>query len=433
MTTTGIFRAVATLVPLVAAVSAIAAPPSPAQRCMSAKVLAAGAETRARIVCLQRFASDPEIASCVARAAAQRSSAFARAEARGGCSTSGDASLLGEIAERTAHALRELLLPAPTTSRCSGAQLAAAGRAVGTLSRAYAAHERSPDEPRRAAALVEVEAQFRRAFARAVALGDCSTASDASQAWAAIAYGAAAIPGNLRPTCGDDVQAGDEACDGSDDASCSGACLASCTCGSTCGDGVLQPGEQCDGTSCDAADPNGCFPRSWSDECQCCALTSPCYVRTGGSSSGALPCCAGECLVPGPEAGPDVTVYCSVPSGATCPCFTSASLDAAFPPGFFDASDRGGASCTPFSNAIAGVAANDTCFVPTLPLGELLLFPRGGAAVMEHLCTFMLDEDPLNQGFCNQVPDFGTSVTEAERAACVAELRASQAFQAACD
>lgn len=228
------------------------------------------------------------------------------------------------------------------------------------------------------------------------------------------------------------MRAPTEVCDGSETGTCGGACLPNCTCAETCGDGIVQAGEACDGSGCVPEDPNGCFPPGSSNECQCCASASPCYVRGFGNPTPIeVPCCTGVCEIPGPEAGPDVMVYCSEPPPASCPCWTSASLDAQFPPGFFDELDRGGAQCD-VEPTVASVTAVDFCTFRRLS-GVEFTVPRGGAGVIGNgLCAVFEDLDPENTGQCFGPPRGVQTITPQEAAACIAELLASQVYQREC-
>ncbi len=116
----------------------------------------------------------------------------------------------------------------------------------------------------------------------------------------------------------------------------------------------------------------------------------------------------------------------------SCPCWTTAQLDAAFPPGFFDAAGRGGATCSvPAPDAIVNVSASDTC---TLfgPAGMTFVFPRGGAAIVNATtCFFTGDLDPSDSGTCGGAPSV-TTVTAAEAAVCAARLRTSEPYRSSC-
>jgi hypothetical protein len=74
----------------------------------------------------------------------------------------------------------------------------------------------------------------------------------------------------------------------------------------SCGDGIVQSGEACDGSGCDALN-DGCFPPGDPDECQCCSTTS-CYPGHF------VECCPGlncESLGLAPGTGPTGTGFCT--------------------------------------------------------------------------------------------------------------------------
>ncbi|HEY8518111.1 MAG TPA: hypothetical protein VIS07_21590 [Candidatus Binatia bacterium] len=115
---------------------------------------------------------------------------------------------------------------------------------------------------------------------------------------------------------------------------------------------------------------------------------------------------------------------------ASCPCWTTESLDTMFPPDFFDEDERGGAVCGAPSWETSLTTA-DECLFTTL-MGNEFILPRGGAAVSSGQCVlFGPDLDPENTGDCDGLPE-PIPTTPAETAACVAALEASQAYQSWC-
>lgn len=154
-----------------------------ALRCGTAKLAAAIAETRALLRCEQSGAG----ASCAAAARARRAAAFDRAEARGGCATTGDsAAIRGQTALLAEAIALNLQVGGPAPSRCTRRQFVAAGQALGTLGSIYARNERADDPVRLAAALATAQSRFETAYGRAVAQGDCLATTTAAQAWAVI-------------------------------------------------------------------------------------------------------------------------------------------------------------------------------------------------------------------------------------------------------
>jgi hypothetical protein len=401
-----------------------------AQKCSAAKLAAAAHEASTRLLCEARDLDSGADAACVARARARRDRVFQVVEARGGCATVADSTAIGGIVDDLdASLLAELRPGGPATSKCTAAQLGAAARAVRKIVQAYARNARNPNADRLAAALAGAQALFNRAYARAESKGDCLSATSRFEAYPLVTAGAARLRGTLEPACGDDVQAGSEECDGSDTASCTGPCAEDCTCVTGCGDNVVDPGEACDGAGCVAEDPTGCFPRGWSNECQCCAQASPCYVRGFVPTPVEVPCCTGVCEIPGPEAGPNVMTFCTEPPATPCPCWTSASIDATFPPGYFDQAGRGGVVCNA-GGSVSSMGAADFCTLPQ-PGGPNFELSRAGAGVVPGNCTLFTELDANDDGWCDLPPTL-QSLTPAQEAACVTALQASQGYQAEC-
>jgi hypothetical protein len=418
---------------LLAALDASAAL-TPVQRCQATKLTAAFGEARARVLCFKSNVAPSKLAACIDNAVRRRDQLFAKADARGGCIATGDSADVGAAVAKLVTDLLTVTPAVTSASRCSATQLGAAASALAKLGQAYVRDVRSADPARLAAALAGAETRFDTTFARALGYGDCLGTGTADQAWAIVAQGGVRLHGKIVPQCGDAVRGAGEACDGTDTGSCAGDCTATCTCADACGDGVVNSGEACDGAGCIAEDPTGCFPPGWADECQCCAAQSPCYVRGFGNVTPVeIPCCTGECNIPGPEAGPNVQVYCTQPPATACPCWTRASLNAAFPPGYFDEEERGGAVCNQPTTS-SSVAAADTCtlFMP----GTTFVVPRGGAGIIGTThCVVFSDMDANDDGVCDPSGPGPVALTlTAEQAvSCQTELLASQPYQAECD
>ena len=70
------------------------AKPTPAEKCLSAKLTAAAKKTNAKLACHAKAASKqlPVDPQCLEKAATAFAKAFTKAESKGGCTTTGDAS-----------------------------------------------------------------------------------------------------------------------------------------------------------------------------------------------------------------------------------------------------------------------------------------------------------------------------------------------------
>jgi hypothetical protein len=301
-----------------------------------------------------------------------------------------------------ASTLASLRPGGPGASRCTALQLAGASRAIARLVQAHVRDVRRPDAVRLAADVAAAQLQLGSIFARASSKADCLSATASSTIEASLAQAALRFRDLLSQSCGDGVVQGSEACDGA-------ACATS-----------------------DPIEPTGCSAAGTSNECQCCADTTPCYVRGNGTVNPVeVPCCSGVCNIPGPEAGPNVEVFCTPEPPVPCPCWTTASLDANLPPSFFTANGRGGLTCTQ-PGAIALISAVDTCTImaPGAPPTTYTL-PRGGAVVFgPGSCAVFDDADPGNTGHCNFGPRvIQSGLTQAESDSCIAALQASQSYQ----
>lgn len=150
---------------------------SPGQICTGTKLKATGKAVSASVGCHARAAKqgggiDP---ACPVKAAARLADAFARAEARGGCVTVGDADDIDVLLDSSVAAFVAALRPATTRSRCAAAKLAATGKKVKTKLGCQArAAGRGP------ACLTQAEAHFAAAFAKAERRPPCLTTGDAA-------------------------------------------------------------------------------------------------------------------------------------------------------------------------------------------------------------------------------------------------------------
>jgi hypothetical protein len=148
----------------------------------------------------------------------------------------------------------------------------------------------------------------------------------------------------------------------------------------------------------------------------CACRTEPQEPPCGGCPEGWT--CVGP--VPGQEP------FCLPPE---CPCWSDASLDAAFPSGFFDQAGRGGAVCSGPGGEPTLMAA-DTCAFQS-GSGTFTDLPRGGAIVLPTTCMLVPDGDPGNGGQCSTPPTV-LSVTPAQRDGCIFRMRLSASHRANC-
>lgn len=251
-------------------------------------------------------------------------------------------------------------------------------------------------------------------------------------------------------------------------ASCGGVCPGDAECGThpafpecvcvsphqPCGDsapvcnGECPDGEVCGSVSGGPETSCGCLPTqstpcgelgAASCEGGACPAGKSCFVETftiAGQSIDYCACrtepqeppCGGTCpegwTCVGPVPGQGA--FCMPPE---CPCWSNASLDAAFPPGFFDQAGRGGAVCSGPGGEPALMAA-DTCSFQS-GSGAFTNLPRGGAIVLPASCSFVPDGDPGNGGQCSTSPTV-LSVTPAQRDGCIFRMHLSAAHRAAC-
>ncbi len=148
----------------------------PVQRCQIAKLSAAGAELRMRLLCdLGRGGALGET-PCSRAAAARRTAAFARAERGAQCPVLGDEVRIGTAVTSSRSAILIVPVPAddPAAKRCAARQLTLAAREVWDRVRADVTHERTGDDARLLSALARQQARFDAAYARLARSHDCA-------------------------------------------------------------------------------------------------------------------------------------------------------------------------------------------------------------------------------------------------------------------
>ena len=296
---------------------------SPATRCSGSKLKAAGVAARAYERCWADGAKrsngflDP---TCKSDALDPLADRFARVEAAGGCATTDDQADIRSIVEQAGIGAAAFISFQQGAELCTNRKLRSVGTKLFSILRAHATNVRTGNADALANAIARAEARFTRGFADADRLGPCANAAaTASAVEDQLAYPIARLRAKLAPTCGDDVVAGPEecdgtdssfscpdrcqadctcrpivcgdglrehteACDGADDAACPGMCQSDCHCPSSCGDGIVNGTDQCDGAASTACGTYSCQAPGLLGECNCCST---------GYCSGGFPnvCC----------------------------------------------------------------------------------------------------------------------------------------------
>lgn len=246
---------------------------TPAQVCAGAKMKAAGKSAGLKLACHAKAARQGATvdSTCLAKATTKLSTAFTKAESRGGCNTTGDANDVTDRIDSSVGAFVAELRPTVSANRCAGIKLKATGKKAKTKLGCHAKATRKgvAVDPQ---CLAKAEARFASTFSSAEAHGPCLTTGDAG-----------GIESGVDDLVNDVV-----------------ASLASGS-GTTCGNGVVEGSEQCDTTPqgiCIAGGRSGCFPSGNPNECKCCTVPGETgQVDPGGTNE----CCDGSLPQP---AGP---------------------------------------------------------------------------------------------------------------------------------
>jgi hypothetical protein len=289
---------------------------TPAQVCAGAKLKTTGKVAGAELGCHAKAAKQGAAVdgACLAKADAKLGSGFAKAEARGGCASTGDVDDVGALLDSAVSAFVSALRPATTANRCAAIKLKATGKKAKTKLGCHgkAARRGVAVDP---SCLAKAEARFAALFAAADGDPTCFTTNDAGaietrvdQLVADVVTALPTEPGTTTSTT---------------------TASTSTTGTPVCGNGIREGSEQCDTT----ADPEfcfdrtGCFPAGSPQQCECCTMpgqtsqltfnpdldvccdgSSPepggpnHYLCPGTCNSSQFPTCGGSC---------DVTTVCA--------------------------------------------------------------------------------------------------------------------------
>jgi hypothetical protein len=306
--------------------------------CQTSKLTAGGKLARSVFACHARAARggaavDP---SCVAKAEAKLAAAFARAEAGGGCGTSGDAVDVETGVEADAASVVAALRPVGTASRCASDKILAAGKYAYQTVRAERRNQEVPDATRLAADRTAAAQKLYSRFLSLSSGSDCLTSHDGASTGTGLDSLVSSLVTRLfpppPPVCGNGIVESGEQCDGTNLGSCSGLyqdCAPDCTCGRLiCGFGCYDlnnpccnPGEVCINGPGIFGDQCVDFRCSTSDDCaspfgtqwQC--ENGACCPPLGSLCLTQYPYCCGEAICP---SSGGATGTCCLPAGAGC-------------------------------------------------------------------------------------------------------------------
>lgn len=284
-------------------------PQAPA--CSHTKLRAVVSQLRRVVACEVRASRRGEFAGpeCLARAQTALERAFARAEARGGCTVPTDPAEHGGRMEQVGTNMARNILFVAIPSRCAVEWFQGLSRLLMDLLRANGRDRIRPDADRLAAALAKAEARFAAAKAAGTAGGDCLNPPDLPDYERGIFEPLTVQElSRLLPVCGNDVLEPTEECDGVYQSACPGRCQPDCTCTPICGDAKINlPGEECDRTAlgscqacrydCTCNTTTSCGNGIVDGSEQCDAALGPCGVYfecVGAGMPEECTCCSNE-------------------------------------------------------------------------------------------------------------------------------------------
>ncbi len=163
--------------------SPVAAKPTPTQKCTAAKVKAAAKKLSAKLACYAKAATKnaPVDDECLGKAETSFRTAFSKAESKGGCITSGDATAVEAGIEAFVQSLATALPDGGTKDggKCASGKRKAAGKKAMAKLLCYA-KSATKNVPVDAGCLGKAEANLEKAFSKAEKKGGCTTSGDAA-------------------------------------------------------------------------------------------------------------------------------------------------------------------------------------------------------------------------------------------------------------
>jgi hypothetical protein len=175
--------------------------PPPAARCAAAKTFAAAKAARVRLACVAKatVAGTDEDAGCHGRADGRLTDAVSRAEARGGCLTTGDGPILAVAVDACVSTLRGMLRPQLQASTCTGGTLKTTGATILGKARCQRSAVLRVAAPS-AACLQKRDGILDAKFAKLDPGASCLTVGDAAPVRAAVDQCVAGIMGPVPAT-----------------------------------------------------------------------------------------------------------------------------------------------------------------------------------------------------------------------------------------
>lgn len=204
MTTALSFFAIAIAIAPVAAGAAV----DPAAKCIDAKAKSAGQAAQKKLTCHSKAAAKGEAvdAACLTKAGDGMATKFSKAEAKGGCLTTADTTLVAAMVDAVVSTTLEALLPSgPTGTKCSSKKLKSAGKRASKGLKAHGKAVKKASGDKLGADLSKAAQGFSKDFTKAEGQGDCQTSGDAVTAGATVDASYDAIVGALAVVASEDA------------------------------------------------------------------------------------------------------------------------------------------------------------------------------------------------------------------------------------
>lgn len=186
---------------LVTALPADAALDAAAGKCVASKLKAAGKLAQKQLACHSKAAKkgDSVDAACLSKAAGSFTGSFDKAEAKGGCVTSGDAGQVeGLVGGSTNITVAALVVTPSSPSSCVASKLKSAGKRAAKMLKAHGKAVQKSDVTKLPADVTKTADKFSDDYAKAETKGGCQTAGDAAAVGAGVDAGLDGVLGKLK-------------------------------------------------------------------------------------------------------------------------------------------------------------------------------------------------------------------------------------------
>ena len=168
-------------------------------KCVASKLKAAGKLAQKQLICHSK-ASKKGLAvdaACLTKAGDGFSSSFAKAESKGGCLTTGDASVVERLVDGSTNITVGSLAPLAVASVCTASKLKFSGKRASSMLKSHSKAMKKSDSTKLPGDVAKAATKFDTGFTKAESKADCQTTGDTATMAAAVDAGLDGVLGKL--------------------------------------------------------------------------------------------------------------------------------------------------------------------------------------------------------------------------------------------